>query len=132
MFLVTAEGKYRENPRHPRPQRPRAPAPPRTAQTRLQTAQRGVSRRKKGRKRWWKAVGLCAKKDQKVKRQRGAFPHQTALPLVREDAVSSLEDLPRRHLSRRPQATLDGKGGSLHKGAAHKAGLHPSRHDAGW
>jgi putative transposase len=121
VFLVTAAGKYRENPRHQR-----------TAEKRLKTAQRCVSRRKKGSKRWWKAVGLCAKKYQKVKRKRGAFHHKTALHLVREDEVIYVEDLQIRNLSRRPKAKLDGNGDYLHNGAAHKAGLNKSIHDAGW
>ena len=43
-----------------------------------------------------------------------------------------LEDLQIRHLSRRPKAKLDGTGGYRHNGAAHKAGLNTSIHDAGW
>jgi putative transposase len=121
VFLVTADGEYRENSRHHR-----------TAEKRLKTAQRCVSRRKKGSKRWWKAVGLCAKKYQKVKRQRGDFHHKTALHLVREYDVIYLEDLQIRDLSRRPKAKLDGNGGYLHNGAAHKAGLNKSINDAGW
>jgi len=77
-------------------------------------------------------VGQCARKHQKVKRQRCDFHHKTALALVREYDVICMEDLQIRNLSRRPKATLDGNGGYLHNGAAHKAGLNKSINDAGW
>src|SRR5262249_28423599 len=73
VFLVTVDGEYVETPRHHR-----------KAEKGLKKAQRRVSRRKKGGKRWWKAVGQRAKKCQKVKRQRCDFHHKTALALVRE------------------------------------------------
>ena len=121
VFLVTADGEYVENPRHHR-----------KAEKGLKKAQRCVSRRKKGGKRWWKAVGQCARKYQKVKRQRRDFQHKTALALVREYDVIYLEDLQVRNLSRRPQAKSDGNGGYLHNGAAQKAGLNKAIQDAGW
>jgi putative transposase len=121
VFLVTADGGYRENPRHHR-----------KAEKGLKKTQRCVSRRKKGSKRWWKAVGQCTRKHQKVKRQRCDCHHKTALALVREYDVICMEDLQIRDLSRRPKAKLDGNGGYLHNGAAHKAGLNKSINDAGW
>jgi putative transposase len=121
VFLVTAEGGYVENPRHHR-----------KAEQGLKQAQRCVSRRKKGSTRWCKAVGQCAKQYQKVKRQRCDFHHKTALALVREYDVISVEDVQIRTMSRRPQAKSNGNGGSLHNGAAHKAGLNTSMNDAGW
>ena len=62
-----------------------------------------MSRRKKGSKCWWKAVGQCAKKDQKVKRQRCDFHHKTALALVRQYDVIYLEDLQIHTLGHRPK-----------------------------
>jgi putative transposase len=121
VFLVTADGEYIENPRHHR-----------RAEKGLKKAQHRVSRRKKGSKRWWKAVGQCAKKYQKVKRQRSDFHHKTALSLVRAYDVIHLEDLQIRNLSRRPQAKPDGNGSYLHNGATQKAGLNKSIQDAGW
>ena len=53
VFLATADGEQVENPRHYR-----------RGEKRLAKAQRRVSRRKKGSKRWWKAVGQCARKYQ--------------------------------------------------------------------
>ncbi len=121
VFLVTAGGEYVENPRHHR-----------QAEKGLKKAQRCVSRRKKGSKRWWKAVRHCAKKYQKVKRQRRDFHHKTALSLVREYDVIYLEDLQIRNLSRRPAPKPDGNGGYEHNGASRKAGLNKSIQDAGW
>jgi putative transposase len=72
VFLITADGEVVENPRHYR-----------KAEKRLAKAQRRVSRRKKGRKRRKKAVVQCAKKHQKVRRQRTDFHHKTALALLR-------------------------------------------------
>ena len=56
----------------------------RKAERALKTAQRQVSRRKKGSNRRRKAVTLLAKAHLKVKRQRTDFHHKTALALVRE------------------------------------------------
>jgi putative transposase len=89
VFLVTADGEYVENPRQHR-----------KGEKGLKKAQRRVSRRKKGGKRWWKAVGQCAKKYQTVKRQRTDFHHQTALYLLRTYDVIYLEDLQIRNLVR--------------------------------
>jgi putative transposase len=80
VFLVTADGEYVENPQHYR-----------KAERRLKKAQRCLSRRKKRSKRWWKAVGHCAKEYQKVRRQRTDFHHKTALALVREYYEHPLE-----------------------------------------
>jgi putative transposase len=56
----------------------------RQAERALKTAQRRVSRRKKGSNRRRKAVKLLAKAHQKVQHQRQDFHHKTALTLVRE------------------------------------------------
>jgi putative transposase len=65
----------------------------RKAERALKTAQRRVSRRKKGSNRRRKAVALLAKAHQKVRRQRQDFHHKTALRLVRENDVIYHEDL---------------------------------------
>jgi putative transposase len=60
----------------------------RKAERALKTAQRRVSRRKKGSHRRRKAVALLAKAHQTVRRQRQDFHHKVALQLVREnDAI---------------------------------------------
>jgi putative transposase len=65
----------------------------RKAERSLKTAQRRVSRRKKGANRRRKAVVLLAKAYQKVKRQRKDFHHKTALSLVRAYDTIYHEDL---------------------------------------
>jgi putative transposase len=65
----------------------------RQAERRLKTAQRRVSRRKKGSNRRHKAVQLLAKAHLKVKRQRQDFHHKTALCLVQTNDTIYHEDL---------------------------------------
>jgi putative transposase len=65
----------------------------RTAERRLTTAQRCVSRREKGSHRRRKAVTLLAKAHLKVKRQRQDFHHKEALKLVQQYDTIYLEDL---------------------------------------
>jgi len=72
----------------------------RTAARALKTAQRRVSRRKKGSNRRRKAVALLAKSHQKVRRQRQDFHHKTALALVRENDTVYHEDLQVRNMVR--------------------------------
>src|SRR5262245_34911572 len=65
----------------------------RKAERALKTAQRRVSRRKKGSHRRRKAVALLARAHQTVRRQRQDFHHKVALQLVRENDVIYYEDL---------------------------------------
>jgi len=65
----------------------------RKAERALKTAQRRVSRRKRGSNRRRKAVVLLAKAHQTVARQRRDFHHKTALHLVREYDAIYHEDL---------------------------------------
>jgi putative transposase len=70
----------------------------RKAERALKTAQRRVSRRKKGSNRRCKAVSLLAKAHQKVRRQRQDFHHKTALALVRTNDTIYHEDLQVRNM----------------------------------
>jgi putative transposase len=65
----------------------------RQAERTLKTAQRRVSRRKRGSSRRRKAVTLLARAHQKVRRQRQDFHHKTALALVRQDDTIYHEDM---------------------------------------
>jgi putative transposase len=65
----------------------------RKAERALKTAQRRVSRRKKGSHHRRKAVTLLAKAHQKVRRQRQDFHHKVALALVQTNDVIYHEDL---------------------------------------
>src|SRR5262249_56339616 len=69
------------------------PAGSRQAERRLKTAQRCVSRRKKGSNRRRKAVVLRARAHQHSARQRQDFHPKRALERVRQDDVLSHEDL---------------------------------------
>ena len=121
VFLSTADGDAVANPRHYR-----------RAERTLQKAQQRGSRRTKGSHRRKKAVKLCAKRHQHVRRQRSDFHHETALALVRQYDTIDVEAIQAAHLSRRPTPVPDGHGGSLPNGAGRKAGLNKSLHDAGW
>jgi putative transposase len=85
----------------------------RKAERALKTAQRRVSRRKKGSNRRRKAVKLLAKAHQKVRRQRQDFHHKTALALMRQHDTLYHEDLQVRNLVKNHH-------------------LAKSIHDAGW
>jgi putative transposase len=65
----------------------------RKAERALKTAQRRVSRRKRGSNRRCKAVTLLAKAHQKVQRQRRDFHHKTALALVQANDTIYHENL---------------------------------------
>jgi len=75
-----------------------APGWYRKAERALKTAQRRISRRKKGSNRRRKAVQLLAKAHQKVRRQRQDFHHKTALALVRANDVIYHENLQVRNM----------------------------------
>jgi putative transposase len=81
-FATLADGTMIHNPRCYR-----------RAERALKTAQRRVSRRKKGSARRRKAVALLARAHLKVKRQRQDFHHKTALALVQQNDTIYHEDL---------------------------------------
>jgi putative transposase len=81
-FATLADGTMIHNPRCYR-----------RAERRLKTAQRRVSRRKKGSNRRRKAVTLLARTHLKVKRQRADFHHKVALQLVQRNDTIYHEDL---------------------------------------
>jgi putative transposase len=89
VFLVTAQGRVFENPRHLR-----------KAERYLAKCAKRVARRKKGSHRRRKAVTLLAKAHQDVRRQRADFHHKTALALLRANDTIYLEDLQVRNLVR--------------------------------
>src|SRR5262249_24427353 len=82
VFLITADGRAVENPRHYQ-----------RGEKQLKKAQRRVSKRKKGSKRRGKSVVWLAKAHQRVKRQRADCQHKTALHLLRTYDTIYLEDL---------------------------------------
>ena len=67
-----------------------------------------------------------------MRRQRLDHAHKTALALVRDHDLIVHEKLQIANMSMRPRPRPDGNGGHLPNGAAAKAGLNKSIHDAGW
>jgi putative transposase len=120
-FLVAADGTFVENPRYHR-----------NAEQYLAKCQQRLARRKRGSKRYRKAVKLLGKAHQTVRRQRTDFHHKAALALVRQYDTIYVEDLEVHNMTRRPAPKPDGNGGYEHNGASRKAGLNESIQDAGW
>jgi putative transposase len=89
VLLITADGEPVDNPRHYR-----------RAERVLRTAQRRVARRTKGSRRRRTAVRLLAHAQQQVQRQRIDVHHKSALALLRQYDVVSLEDVRVRNLVR--------------------------------
>lgn len=88
-FAALSDGTMVDNPR-----------PYESAQRTLATAQRCVSRRKRGSKRRRKAVGLLAKQSARVQRVRLDFHHKTALDIIRTYGSIAVEDLNVKGLAR--------------------------------
>ena len=93
-LLATSEGVLIENPRWLR-----------ASLARLRVAQRKVSRRKRGSKRWRKAVGQVARLHEKIANQRNDYWHKLTRELAERHALIAIEDLnlkfinTNRHLS---------------------------------
>ncbi|WP_127355520.1 RNA-guided endonuclease InsQ/TnpB family protein [Actinacidiphila soli] len=127
-FLTTSEGEHQPNPRHGR----------RNADA-LADAQRALKafprhRRENRTARHRRAVEKVAKLHRKVRRQRTDHAHKTALAMVRTYDVIAHERLSIANMVRTPKAKPDPDqpGAFLPNGAAAKAGLNRSIHDAGW
>jgi putative transposase len=122
-FLTTSHGTHIPNPRLGR-----------NATERLIQAQQALSRcqRRSGRRK--KAVRNIAALHGAVRRQRIDHAHKTALRLVGEFDVIAHEDLRIANMVRAPKPKPDPErpGVFLPNGAAAKAGLNRSIHDAGW
>jgi putative transposase len=83
VFLVTADGLEVDNPGHHR-----------HAEKHLAKAQRRCAKRQKGCHRRKKAAQCCAKRQQKVKRQRADVQQKTARMLVQQYDTIYLEEVP--------------------------------------
>jgi putative transposase len=81
-FATLSTGEAIANPRHLR-----------RSERRLKTAQRSVSRKKRGGHKRRKAARLLAKQHLKVKRGRLDFAHKTSLQLIREFDDLAVEEL---------------------------------------
>lgn len=122
-YLTTSDGEHVPNPRHSR-----------TAADRLAAAQQALARCERGSNRRRKARDRVAAAHGKVRRQRLDHAHKTALDLVRDYDLICHEDLRITNMVRAPKPQPDpgAPGVFLPNGAAAKAGLNRSIHDAGW
>jgi putative transposase len=99
---------------------------------RLAAAQRNLATKRRGSSRRSKAAAKVARLHAKVRRQRLDHAHNTALALVRDHDLIVYEDLQITNMTARPKPRPDGNGSHELNGAAAKAGLNKSIHDAGW
>ncbi len=120
-FLTTSDGEHLPNPRHLA-----------ATSARLAAAQQNLARKKRGGGRRRKAVARVAKLHSKVRLQRLDHAHKTALALVRRHDLIAHEDLKIKNMTARPKPRPADSGGHQPNGAAAKAGLNKSIHDAGW
>jgi putative transposase len=106
---------------------------PRT-RTRLADAQRSVSSKQRGSKRRSRQVARVAQLHRKVANPRRNAAHQLSRRLVDDYDLLVLEDLRISNMVRSPEPRPDpdSPGEYLPNGAAAKAGLNRSIHDAGW
>ena len=96
--------------------------------------QRRLARCQKGSANRVKAKAKVARAHRKVRASRTDFLHRASTRLVRDHDVLVVEDLAVRNMTRRPapRPDPDRPGAYLPNGAAAKAGLDKSVHDAGW
>ena len=122
-FLTTSHGAHVPNPRHGR-----------RAADRLAAAQQALSRCQRRSRRRHNAVRTVAALHDKVRRQRLDHAHKTALALLRDFDVIAHEKLCITNMVRGPKPKPDPArpGVFLPNGAAAKARLNRSIHDAGW
>jgi putative transposase len=122
-FLTTSNGEHIDNPRWGR-----------AASDRLATAQRRLTRAKRGSRHRGRCRETVAARHRKIANQRKDFHHKTALRLVERYDLIVVEHLAIANMLRRarPVADPDRPGAFLPNGAAAKTGLNRSISDAGW
>ena len=120
-FLTTSDGEHVPNLR-----------PLAATADRLAAAQRSLGRKKRGGNRRRKVRAKVAALHGKVRRTRLDHAHKTALALVRDHDVIVHESLKVANMTRRPKPRPAEDGTWEPNGAAAKAGLNKSIHDAGW
>ena len=101
-LLATSEGYLFDNPHWLR-----------ESLAKLRIAQRRVSRRKKGSKRWLKAVKQAARLHEKVANQRNDYWHKLTRALAQSHSLIAIEDLNLKFMNRNRRLSL----------ASHDAGL---------
>jgi putative transposase len=100
----------------------------------LANAQRALATKQRGSNRRRRQVDDVVRLHRKVKNQRMNAAHQLSRQLVNDYDLIVIEDLKVKNMVRAPKAKLDPDqpGEYLPNGAAAKAGLNRSIHDAGW
>jgi putative transposase len=100
----------------------------------LANAQRALATKQRGSNRRRRQVDDVVRLHRKVKNQRMNAAHQLSRQLVNDYDLIVVEDLKVKKMVRAPKAKLDPDqpGEYLPNGAAAKAGLNRSIHDAGW
>ncbi|MFI6736370.1 RNA-guided endonuclease InsQ/TnpB family protein [Nonomuraea sp. NPDC050451] len=120
-LVTTSDGAHVANQRHLG-----------AAADRLATAQRVLTRKRRGSNRRRVAAARVSALHAKVRRQRLDGAHKAALALVRDYDVIVHEDLQIANMTKRAAPKPDGSGGYLPNGGSAKSGLNRSMLDAGW
>ncbi len=121
-FAALSNGECIESPRHYR-----------MAEKKLKKMQAALSRKKRGSHRRARAVKSVARAHRKIRNQRADFAHKASRQLVNRFQVIVFEDLKTANLVKRPKPKQHEETGAyVPNGAAAKAGLNKSIHDAGW
>lgn len=104
------------------------------AKTQLALAQQRLARQQRGSKRRSLQLAHIAQLHRKISNQRMNASHKLSRQLVNEYDFIAMEDLSIKDMMRAPRAKpdLDHPGAFLPNGAAAKAALNRSIHDAGW
>jgi putative transposase len=104
------------------------------ARKQMAIAQRALATKQRGSNRRRRQVDEVARLHRKVKNRRMNVAHQLSRALVNDFDLIVVEDLRVKNMVRAPKARLDPDkpGEFLPNGAAAKAGLNRSIHDAGW
>ena len=102
------------------------------AAAQLRSAQRSVTRKKRGGANRRRAAQHLGAIHRKIARQRLDYAHKLSRALIDENDVIVHERLRIANLVHRPQPRPDGSGGFDPNGASAKSGLNRSILDAGW
>lgn len=110
-FLTMSDGSNVPNPRHLE-----------HAKTKLVTAQRKLSRKKRGSRNRKKAAAAVARLHERVANRRANFHHQTSAALVAHAGLLATEKLKTKNMTRSARGTVEAPG----KNVRQKAGLNRS------
>ncbi|HUD70299.1 MAG TPA: transposase [Acidimicrobiales bacterium] len=120
-LVATSDGELVDGPRFGR-----------NAAASLALAQRDLKLKRKGSNRRRRAVERVAEHHRRVRNQRRDLAHKVSRQLVNDYDLIVLEDLQVASMVRRPKPRPCRDGTFEPNGAAAKAGLNRSIHDAGW